>query len=264
MNILVSGSSGFIGNYFEAKYFTKYNIKTFSFLNDNFFNSSEFLSSNERNSTMNPKLKKKSHKLVVRFDSDTAAFIDEYSNIVKMNKTQLIRNAVTSAIFLNAGNPDYFNPKSIMSQSMLHFLFDRCSEKDLKQLAKMSYDLSINEIEMNKNSKDLNSFSKAIDDPEELARGLVKYIFSPLGHGWFDESNFKVRGKYITIYGKHNIGPNFQIFVKELLTLYFNMVQYKIIRERQEDLRAQAFEYNKTQVKRRFYSLSFTLAPISK
>ena len=36
MNILLTGSNGFIGNYFKAKYSTKYNIKTFSFLRDNF------------------------------------------------------------------------------------------------------------------------------------------------------------------------------------------------------------------------------------
>jgi UDP-glucose 4-epimerase len=35
-NILVTGSNGFVGQYFIKNYAKKYNIKTFSFLNDNF------------------------------------------------------------------------------------------------------------------------------------------------------------------------------------------------------------------------------------
>jgi len=38
MNIIITGSSGFIGNYFINKYQTQYKINTFSFLNDNFDN----------------------------------------------------------------------------------------------------------------------------------------------------------------------------------------------------------------------------------
>ncbi|MEA3331314.1 MAG: NAD-dependent epimerase/dehydratase family protein, partial [Campylobacterota bacterium] len=34
MNILITGSNGFVGNYFINKYKDKYNIKSFSFLND--------------------------------------------------------------------------------------------------------------------------------------------------------------------------------------------------------------------------------------
>ena len=216
---------------------------------------------------MSRESQKKSQKIVIRFDPETAEFIEEYSKIVGINKTQLIRNSVTSAIFLNVGNPDYFNPKSIFSQSMMHFLFDRCSIEELKQLAKISYDLSISEIEMDTNAPNGSNatiFSKKLINPVELAKGLVKYIFSPLGHGWFDESNYIVRGRNITIYGKHNMGPKFHIFIKELITLYFAQVNYKIIREREENLRAQAKEYNMTYVKRKFYLISFTLAPIQK
>ena len=35
-NILLTGSNGFVGNYFKIHYNDKYNINTFSFLNDNF------------------------------------------------------------------------------------------------------------------------------------------------------------------------------------------------------------------------------------
>ncbi|MCD4667122.1 MAG: NAD-dependent epimerase/dehydratase family protein, partial [Sulfurimonas sp.] len=36
MKVLLTGSNGFIGNYFKDNYENKYNINTFSFLNDNF------------------------------------------------------------------------------------------------------------------------------------------------------------------------------------------------------------------------------------
>ncbi len=35
-NILLTGSSGFVGSYFKDNYKNKYNIDTFSFLNDDF------------------------------------------------------------------------------------------------------------------------------------------------------------------------------------------------------------------------------------
>ena len=35
MKLLITGSNGFIGNYFINKYKAKYDIKRFSFLNDN-------------------------------------------------------------------------------------------------------------------------------------------------------------------------------------------------------------------------------------
>ena len=198
---------------------------------------------------------KKTRKFVVRFDQETAEFINDYAELVGTNKTQLIRNAVTSAVFLNTGNLEYFNPKSIMSQSLLHFLFERCSDQELKELAQISYDLSMVELQSGalKNS--------IINSPQDLARNLVKYIYSPLGHGWFDEINYIQRGKNITIYGKHNLGTQFHKFVRELTCLYFKMVDYEIIRERQD---TKLVEYNYTKVTRRFYSLSFTFTPIMK
>ncbi|MCK5293626.1 MAG: NAD-dependent epimerase/dehydratase family protein, partial [Arcobacteraceae bacterium] len=36
MNILLTGSNGFVGSYFKDSYIDKYNINKFSFLNDNF------------------------------------------------------------------------------------------------------------------------------------------------------------------------------------------------------------------------------------
>jgi UDP-glucose 4-epimerase len=38
MNILLTGANGFVGSYFKSNYNNKYNINTFSFLNDNFQN----------------------------------------------------------------------------------------------------------------------------------------------------------------------------------------------------------------------------------
>ena len=37
-NILLTGSNGFVGSYFKDNYKNKYNINTFSFLNDDFQN----------------------------------------------------------------------------------------------------------------------------------------------------------------------------------------------------------------------------------
>ena len=205
------------------------------------------------------KEKKSNHNILLRLDHETNEMLEQFSKIYKTNKTQLIRTSITNTVNLNLGNPLYPNPKSIFSQSILHYLFDRCQENELHELAKISYDLSLIEAY---NSAMVKSMLDE-GDAQNLATMLVKYILSPKGHSWFDECQYIVRGSHVSIYGNHNLGPNFHIFVKALLQLYFHHTNYEIIRDRQdlESLFEQSKTYDMTHVKRKFYKFSVTFAP---
>ncbi len=207
-----------------------------------------------------PIIKKSKHEILLRLDDETNEMLDTYSKMIKTNKTQLIRNSITNFMFVNLDNSNYPNPKSIFSQSMVHFLLDKCKDDELKELAQISYDLSQIEINDSTIMQDIMEQRDAIN----LTKNLVKYIFSPRGHSWFDECNYIARGSNISIYGSHNMGPKFHIFVKYLLQLYFHDIGYAIIRDRQnmEDLISQSSDYKMTCVKRKFYKFSVTLGPM--
>ncbi|UYP44218.1 hypothetical protein NEF87_000503 [Candidatus Lokiarchaeum ossiferum] len=201
------------------------------------------------------------HRISLRLDSETNKMLDTYSKIVSTTKTQLIRDSVSSIMFLNLGNPKYHNPKSIFSQSMLHFLFDRCNDEDLLELAQISYDLSMSEIAK------MDPKENFLDPkfPEILAEYFVKYILSPKGHGWFDECKSHKRGKFIYIVGSHNLGPKFHIFLIHLINLYFAQTGYEVQSDRQNPSIAgkNLKKYDMRHVSRKFYKFAVKLSPFS-
>jgi len=203
------------------------------------------------------------YKILLRLDHETNQILETYGKSIGINKTQLIRNSLSNLIFSNFGNPTYFNPKSIFSQNMLHFLFNKCSENELKQLAQLSFDNSM--IEFQNTDFPLKS-QLILSDPTLIMDLIVKYIFSPLGHSWFDKCELIKRGNNITIFGSHNLGPNFHIFVRHLLCLYFNLFRFEMLKDRPtiEELQEQAKEFNMKYVKREYYKFSITFAPKSR
>ena len=210
----------------------------------------------------NKRQKKYTHKMVLRLDEETNALIDQYSDLVGVNKTQLIRNSISSFMFLNSGISDYPNPKSIVSQSTLHFLYDKCNEEDLKELAEITYDLGL--VEFTKGH--ILDLVKQEKDPDFLTNILVEYGLSPRGQGWFDELKYIMKGKNVYIFGTHNIGPNFHIFMNHLLSMYFILIDYSMKEDKQnlEEIRELAKDFNMRAVKRRFYKYSVVFTPTAK
>ena len=66
-----------------------------------------------------------------RIDPETDEFLNTYSKMVGVNKTQLFKDSMLHILLMNLGNNDYPNPQSIISQSILHYLFDRCKDDNL-------------------------------------------------------------------------------------------------------------------------------------
>lgn len=203
------------------------------------------------------------HSMMLRLDDEQNSMLEEYAKSVNIKKTHLIRNSLTSTMFLNSYNPDYPNPKSIFSQSMLHFMFERCSKEDLQELAQISFDLSMTEQEkFSKNNPDFQIADES--KPEEFAKNMSKYILSPKGHAWFDECNSNIRGKYLYIYGRHNMGLNFHIFLKHLLDLYADISGYHIVEDLSnlKEIKEKTHNYDYRNVKRKYYKFSVKFGPI--
>ena len=101
--------------------------------------------------------------------------------------------------------------------------------------------------------------------PEFIAKRLTTYIFSNLGHNWFDEIKTVTRGKFIYIYGWHNMGPNFHIFMEHLVKLYFEFIGYTLLPNSKflEVAQSIAKEFDYRSVKRKFYKFSVKLGPKS-
>ena len=208
---------------------------------------------------------KKNHSMILRLDDEQNEMLENYAEISGITKTELIRNSITNGLLLNTHDPEYPNPKSIFSQSMIHYLFDKCSESELLELAQISYDLSKNEMdELEKRGSKLSDLDK--EHLDFFASYLAKYVFGTLGHAWFDECRTNVRGKYVYFYGWHNCGPNFHVFVEYLLNFYFELVGYEIKTDSEslEYAKKKADEFDYRKIKRRFYKFSVKLGPIKK
>ncbi len=207
----------------------------------------------------NPPHKKKS--ILLNLDQETDDFLTKYSKIVGISKSQLLRNSINNFSNLNLDNPNYPNPKSIFSQSTMHYLFDRCTEEEIRDLAELSFKISIQELKRS----ELWHNGPIHIEPEVLISKLVKLVFSRRGQGWFDECSYRIRGSIIHLWGSHNMGPNFHIFVKCHLKYYLELCNYEILEDKQDldEIREMAQDFDMLDVKRKYYRFSVRMGPKS-
>jgi hypothetical protein len=102
-------------------------------------------------------------------------------------------------------------------------------EKTIKEVAKQSY--------LN-GTRDYRFFKKLTTevDPtlspdfnrEEYTTSMIENVLTKNGQNWFEKTKYSHDDNRISFSGMHDMGENFSIFIKELLILYMNEINFEI------------------------------------
>lgn len=170
-------------------------------------------------------------ELRVRLRENDLDTIDKFCKIVNQSRAKLVKKAVRTYTYLNVENKERPNKKMIISQNILKPLWDSTNETLIEQIAEISFQngMADNRYFSNILGKLRNPDKKI--DMEKRVKGLVEGVFSADAQNWFEEVNFGWNGNILIIGGKHNLGPNFSLFIKHLLVKYMTLYDYKLQKE---------------------------------
>lgn len=168
----------------------------------------------------------------IRMYGHDAETIDSVADRVKINRSELIRRAASNFIKLNAvDNPEFPNPKLILSHNLLKILCDAVDENTIKKLAKLSFENGkhdydyIKKITQKQSPEEIRAMF-----PEDPIKSVIRDVFSPDGLNWFEKIQYTHRGNRIIISGSHDMGKNFSIFIKYLLDFQLAEIDYHLIK----------------------------------
>ena len=112
---------------------------------------------------------------------------------------------------------------------MLKILFKSANNETIIEVAKQSFlngkrDYRFfKELTTGKDPTLSPNFSK-----EEYTTSMIENVFSKNGQNWFEKIKYSHINNHITFSGKHDMGENFSLFIKELLSLYMGETNYEI------------------------------------
>lgn len=172
---------------------------------------------------------KKGTMISVRINGQNAHIINNSADHYGMSRSELIRQAVSSYVNLTIENPEFPNPKLFFSHNMLKILFDAVDEQTIKKIAAQSF----------LNGKRDYHFFKMLtigEDPterpgfskEDYTTSMIENVFSKNGQNWFEKVKYFHKGDKIVFSGMHDIGENFSNFIRELMSLYMDEIDFEI------------------------------------
>ena len=172
---------------------------------------------------------KKEIMISVRIDGQTAEVINASAEHYDLSRSELLRKAASAYVSLTVENPEFPNPKLFFSHNMLKILFTAVDEKTIKEIAKQSF---LNGTRDYKFFKKLTTGLDPTESPdfpkEEYTTSMIENVFSKNGQNWFEKVNYSHNGSRISFSGKHDMGENFSLFIKELLSLYMEEINFEI------------------------------------
>jgi hypothetical protein len=201
--------------------------------------------------------------ITLRLDEKWATALDLMAEKQHKNKSQVIREGLRYYYFITYENPHRLNPNSIMSQNVLHFLFNSCPPEKMKELAKIAYLDGIQDPDHFEylNREFMGNLSKS---PESLIKIFTEYVFSKEGQRWFEQVQYQIEKEEIILTGTHLMGRNFFEYVKDLLIFYFSDYQYVLTSEKHEEIRQYLKDQNQQEENRVLYSLMLKFSPLLK
>ena len=185
--------------------------------------------------------KERKEKIIgVRFDSSTINEIEALLNKHKLSKSKFTRTAIHNYLTLFEEQDMKKNPKMILSQNLFAYTLECLNDTQLDHFAQLSFDNGViygtflteklyfeeKELENKKFRKDWIIF---------LLKHLDQQVFSETGMNWFTETRFQwLETEGVFFSGKHNLGTNFSIFIKYLLSKYLAKPFYHLTKEKIE------------------------------
>ena len=167
--------------------------------------------------------------------------IEYFSAKYHVSKSKLTRNAIRNYLTLFEELDNKKNPKVILSQNLVKFSLRCMDEKQLEELAEISYrngltfgDFWTNTLNIERRNQNDLQFEK--DWITFLLNHLTQQVFSTEGMNWFTETQFKWVEHGVIFTGNHNLGLNFSFFMKYLLEKYLYRIHYRATKvELEED-----------------------------
>ncbi len=170
-------------------------------------------------------------ELRVRLRENDLDTIDQFCKIMNQSRAKLVKKAVRTYTYLNVENKERPNKKMIISQNILKPLWDSADEVLIEQMAEISFQNGMADTRyFSEILGKLRNPDKKID-MEKRVKSLVEGVFSADAQNWFEDVNFGWNGDILIMGGKHNLGPNFSLFIKHLLIKYMALYDYKLQKE---------------------------------
>jgi hypothetical protein len=170
----------------------------------------------------------KKNFITVRITDEEAAFLDIYCKEFKLSRSDLVRRAVTQMTFLFPHQSTNILPHMIINQGMFRQLLETQSDKEIKALATLSYQIGLND---NIVDKEINIEQKSPSVQEALAyhiHMLTEYVFPIGGQNWFDKVHHHWVNDHLYFHGFHRMGHKYALFIQYLLECYANRYKYTL------------------------------------
>ncbi len=175
--------------------------------------------------------KKKEITISIRIEGQAAETIDAIAEHINVSRSELIRQAASNFISLALNNPEFPNPKLLLSHNELKILLDAATEETIFKIAYQSF---INGKRDYAYIKKITQHLKAEEilkiDPEDEIKSVITNVLSEEGSHWFEKVQYIHKANKIIISGRHDLGKNFSLFIKHLLQYYMNDIHHKLIK----------------------------------
>ena len=159
--------------------------------------------------------------------------IDDYCIIYKTTKSELLRKAILYFLKYSQQDDKTFHPMMIFSKQELSYMFECLKKDELKDYAKLSYDMGQMTTE---HFTETHTNGQALElRPRVFMRTMNNEVFSHYGQNWFQKFEYSFQSNKLQIAGLHNLNLNFSMFFKYLMEFYLRKIKYKLLTETLKD-----------------------------
>lgn len=173
---------------------------------------------------------KKENIVGFRIDNTFYNKLEELSSEQNEKKSTIARKALS--FYLNFHSSPF--PMILLGRNEFGFALSRMKEKDLQELAVLSYKNGIQSINFIFNNYSYKENSKLKLGINLWLNILIDFAVSSESLNWFDSiewSWIKKPRKTLRIIGNHSLNTNFSIYCKFLFTYYMKDYNFKLTKE---------------------------------
>ena len=182
--------------------------------------------------------------------------IDKFSARFGISKSELARKSIFKYI-LTFDNPERPNPKLLFSQNMFKILLEDVSHDKVENLAQLSYENGIADSQFFVQGFEKTKITVKFGTFPERLDSLVHMIFPKDMQNWFEECRVFVENDTYIFEGVHALGPNFSLFIIELLKHYSANTKYELHDEYYGEQIEKIKRKNREMDEQRKYSVKF-------